>query len=331
MMSTRNIASFGIVFLIVGWCAYTIFPYNKNENEASRDTLHSSTAAPQIRRTSEEARVVDINHKQADTSHRQILGHLCSLSMPLSVLCIGDSITYGNGSHVRKKERDHEGNYPVALEKYLRAACVTRQRNDIVVTNLGSSGKTLLDGFKQSYKNTTLYKTAVKLAATAHVVIVMLGTNDSKPRHWRSKEAFASALVDFVEHLSTINEKLKFVLMTPPPSFPDPRVVRRLQKHTMLGNIRPVIIRNDIRVAVMSAAERTGADVIDIFGEFDTMDDLHSLAGHLEENKSGRQLDEVEAGHVATTIQQYFHDGVHPTLESHEFIASIVAHELTGV
>jgi acyl-CoA thioesterase I len=325
-MSSRNVVSLGVVVLIVVGCVYTAF--RKMGGEAPRNLQpHSDVPILHAAQTIAEKRVQ--NSADIDTTHRQVLGQLCSLRKPISILCIGDSITYGNGSHVRRKERDHEGNYPVALEKHLRAAC--NSNNGITVTNLGSSGRTLLDGFKQSFKNTSSYKSAVKLAASAHVIMIMLGTNDSKPRHWKSKEAFAAALVALVEHFSALNEKLKFVLMTPPPSFPDPRVMTRMKKRSVLGNIRPVIIRNEIRMAVMSAAELTGADVIDIFGEFDTMDDLHSL-GQLEDDKvEHRSIEEGEwLDHIVPAIQQYFHDGVHPTLASHEYIATILAHELTS-
>lgn len=262
---------------------------------------------------------------------RQLEGSVCSLlsrnsndpqSTPLTILCVGDSITYGNGSHVRRKERDHEGNFPIALEQRLWAACGSRA---IRVINLGSSGKTLMDGFKQSYKNSSVFRTAVRSAASAQVMIIMLGTNDSKPRHWHGKEAFANSLVEMVEYFAMLKPTLKMVLMTPPPSYPDPRTLARLNKVSVLGGIRPVVIRNDIRIAVMIAAERAAADLIDLFGEMETIQELHSLP---VDYKSILDDGEVARG-AAVTIQRYFHDGVHPSLATHERIADIVARELT--
>jgi lysophospholipase L1-like esterase len=268
--------------------------------------------------------------------NRRVGGNVCALggsrdgAAPLTILCVGDSITYGNGSHVRRKERDHEGNYPLSLEKKLRSIC--GDARSVRVINLGSSGKTLMDGFKQSYKNTTLFQTTIRNAKHAQLMIVMLGTNDSKLRHWKSKEAFENALVQFVEFFSSLNAEMKFVLVTPPPSFPDPRVLRRLKRRVVLGKIRPVIIRNDIRIAVMSAAERLDAELVDVYGEFDAMDDLHDLdtEGHSSEIAAAAAdggVEEIEAS--AALIAQYFHDGVHPSLLSHEIMASIIAGELT--
>lgn len=333
-LSRRHVAPIVVVSLIVAACCFTVLREQDRADERAQSTLTvrapTTNAAPRSSldtlSSNREATSANPPTSRERTLLRQLSGRLCSLPKPLTVLCIGDSITYGNGSHVRRKERDHEGNYPLSLESHLRSIC---NSTEVSVVNLGSSGKTLLDGFKQSYKNTTLFKTAQRLAPKASVMILMLGTNDSKPRHWKSKDAFAGALVDLVDLFSKLHDDMKFVLVTPPPSYADPRAISKLKRWTMLGNIRPIMIRNDIRMAVMSAAERAETDLIDLFGEFDSLDDLHPLGQYEESVQLMAHQSDEDLRLMADAIQQYFHDGVHPTLASHEYIASVVAQELT--
>lgn len=255
---------------------------------------------------------------------RHLTQSVCEYSKSVRILCVGDSITYGNGSHVNRKERDHEGNYPLTLSALLRSHCPQHIEFDVV--NLGHSGRTMLDGFKMSYRNSSVYQQANRLAKSADIVIIMLGSNDSKSRHWRGRQPFEEALVSLVEHFSKLNAALKFVLMTPPPSFPNPLLWKKKKQLVVQGSIRPLILQQEIRHAVMSASERCGTDVVDLFG---IMEELDVVREGMEVTSTGtvqhsaQRITEAIAGYST-----FFHDGVHPSVHGHNMIAEAVAKAL---
>jgi len=107
--------------------------------------------------------------------NRPLVSLLCSLLLasptladPIRVACVGDSITAGFGA---AKGWD----YPSQLRRMLGA--------EYDVRNFGVSGRTLLRHGDFPYANEPAFKAAV--AYKPDVVILMLGTNDSKPQNWK--------------------------------------------------------------------------------------------------------------------------------------------------
>jgi acyl-CoA thioesterase-1 len=91
------------------------------------------------------------------------------------VACVGDSITFGAGVEDRESN-----NYPAVLGGMLG--------NSFEVRNFGRSGATLLSSGDLPYVSTEEYKAAV--AWIPDVVILKLGTNDTKPQNWKGPDAF---------------------------------------------------------------------------------------------------------------------------------------------
>lgn len=87
---------------------------------------------------------------------------------PVRVACVGNSITYGAGIANREKN-----SYPAQLQYYLGA--------DYEVRNFGVSGCTLLSKGDAPYIQTVAYKQSLDFAPD--VVLIKLGTNDSKPQN----------------------------------------------------------------------------------------------------------------------------------------------------
>jgi lysophospholipase L1-like esterase len=252
----------------------------------------------------------------ADDSQQSCLGIALKKPGELVIACIGDSITYGNGSHVGRKERDGEGNYPISLREHLASYC---DRVTVRVGNFGHSGRTAIDGFRQSYRNSTQYKRALRFCQRADVVVVMLGTNDSKERHWRGRSVFAESLARLVEELCI--ERCRLVLVAPPPSFPNPRLIRHGSR--VLGRINPEIIRGPIRESVEKIARTRHLMYVDLVEYFySTIDGLRAAE---EAVRHGSRGESITAGRL---IARYFHDGVHPTVLAHELIAATIFEHL---
>jgi lysophospholipase L1-like esterase len=90
----------------------------------------------------------------------------------IKVACVGDSITEGAGMN---------GNpYPKQLQEMLR--------DKWQVENFGVSGRTLMNKGDHPYSKEKKYQDA--LAMKPDVVIIMLGTNDTKPQNWKFKDEF---------------------------------------------------------------------------------------------------------------------------------------------
>jgi len=103
---------------------------------------------------------------------------------PIRIACVGNSITYGAG--LRNPARDA---YPSVLQRMLGS--------DYEVRNFGRSGATLLRKGNFPYWTTDQYRNAKNF--NPDIVIIKLGSNDSKPVHkdiWSQFETDLSNLID---------------------------------------------------------------------------------------------------------------------------------------
>ena len=91
------------------------------------------------------------------------------------IACVGDSITYG--ATIRDKSHD---SYPAQLGTMLG--------RKYSVKNFGASGYTLQESCDRPYTSHKRYKKSLDFKPD--VVLIMLGTNDTKPYNWISTEAF---------------------------------------------------------------------------------------------------------------------------------------------
>lgn len=160
-----------------------------------------------------------------------------------TLVCIGDSITYGMGAY-----DPSQSSWPALLQEKLGA--------DWTVVNLGVSGTTLLNEGAFPYRSTGNVERAKE--ADPHMVIIMLGTNDASSALWDegSYRAQLSALVD--ELVEASSHDLQVVMMAPPCTFYSPIGDAR---HDSLNETIGVVIRN----AVKDIAAEKGARYIDLF------------------------------------------------------------------
>ena len=123
---------------------------------------------------------------------------------PVKVACIGDSITQGSGA---AKGRS----YPAQLQELLGASWQ--------VGNFGVSGRTLLKKGDFPYWKEKAYQKALEFKPD--VVIIMLGTNDTKPQNWKHEAEFVPDYTELVKSFQALESKPRVYVCRPCP-VPEP-------------------------------------------------------------------------------------------------------------
>jgi acyl-CoA thioesterase I len=120
------------------------------------------------------------------------------------ISCIGDSITEGSGL-------GQGFAYPSQLQRLLG--------NDWKVENFGVSGRTLLKKGDYPYWNEGAYQRA--LQSSPDVVIIMLGTNDTKSQNWQFEADFVADYTALVQSFRNLASKPRIYICRPCP-VPEP-------------------------------------------------------------------------------------------------------------
>lgn len=162
---------------------------------------------------------------------------LCRAADPIRISCVGDSITFGAG--VEDRNKNH---YPLMLEKLLGEKYKTG--------NFGVSGTTLLKKGDNPYWKQKAFKDATDFAP--NIVVIKLGTNDTKPQNIKHKDEFATDLAALVDHFAALPSKPKIFLCIPVPAY-----------KTQWG-INEAGIQEMVKPAVESVAKAKGCTVIDL-------------------------------------------------------------------
>lgn len=122
------------------------------------------------------------------------------------IACVGDSITYG--ATIRDKSHD---SYPAQLGTILG--------RKYSVKNFGASGYTLQESCDRPYTSHKRYKKSLDFKPD--VVLIMLGTNDTKPYNWISTEAFQDDYRQLILSYQELPSRPDVILMTPASVFPE--------------------------------------------------------------------------------------------------------------
>lgn len=155
----------------------------------------------------------------------------------IRVACVGDSITYGSGV-----EKLNDNNYPKVLGDLLG--------DKYDVRNFGRGGATLLKKGNNPYWETSDFREATDWQP--QIVILMLGTNDTKSANWKHKEEFATDLAAMVNHFAALPSHPQIYLCKPAP------VIKEL------GGINEPALKEGVLPAIDAVAKDKHLPVIDI-------------------------------------------------------------------
>ena len=182
----------------------------------------------------------------------------------IRVACVGDSVTYGFGIPNRGVY-----NYPAQLQCLLG--------DGYCVNNYGYSGRTASDSGDRPYRAENLYQKA--LAFQPDIVVVMLGSNDSKPYNWDPaavRAGYGALLDDF----AALESKPKLYVVIPTPAFP--------VNGTVKYDIDNVVIDEELTPLMLGIAAGRNLPAIDIHTVFSGRDDLFLDGCH--PNRDGAKL-----------------------------------------
>ena len=166
---------------------------------------------------------------------------------PVRIACLGDSITWGAGL----PERDTQS-YPAVLAKSLGAG--------YTVKNFGMNGRTVLAAGDMPYTGTDEYKAA--LAFAPNVVVILLGSNDTKPQNWKHADKFVDDYTKLAKAFVELPSKPKVFACLPLPAFPGE------------WGIDDQRIKLGVIPKIQKVAEELKLPVIDLYAEFDRRGNL---------------------------------------------------------
>jgi acyl-CoA thioesterase-1 len=156
----------------------------------------------------------------------------------IRLACIGDSITFGHG--IKNRETN---SYPAQLGVILGSHWDVR--------NFGVSGATLLKNGDRPYWNQDAYKKALEF--NPDVVVIKLGTNDSKPTNWKYGDEFVGDYIDLIEQFQALEARPKIRICYPVPAYSD------------RWGISDEIITEEIIPLIDEIADKTGVPIIDLY------------------------------------------------------------------
>jgi alpha-L-fucosidase len=157
------------------------------------------------------------------------------------VACIGNSITYGAGIQDREKN-----SYPAQLQRMLGRGWE--------VKNFGNSGRTLLKKGDYPYWKEKEYTDAK--AYNPDVVIIKLGTNDTKPWNWKYKDDFVPDYESLIGEFQSLPSHPRIYVCNPVPAFPGD------------WGIRDSVITADEIPFIRKIAAEKHASIIDLYSAF---------------------------------------------------------------
>lgn len=157
----------------------------------------------------------------------------------VKVACVGNSITFGAGMDNRDRM-----SYPAQLQTWLGP--------NYDVRNFGVSGATLLKNGDYPYWKRPEYQSALDF--NPDIVIIKLGTNDSKPQNWKHADEFFGDYTSLINTFKALSSKPRILLALPVPVFVPEK-----------WGIRDSVVRDQIIPKIKQVAKATKSQYIDLY------------------------------------------------------------------
>ncbi|UJP66176.1 GDSL-type esterase/lipase family protein [Mongoliitalea daihaiensis] len=187
---------------------------------------------------------------------------------PIKIASVGNSITQGPG-------QTHEDSYPMQLQVMLG--------DNYLVQNFGVSGRTLLKKGDFPYWNEPEMERVKDFQPD--ILLVKLGTNDSKPQNWQYKDEFKQDYLDLIkEFKGSLSETGRIIILIPVPVTEDNFGIR---ESVMVEEMRPILLQ---------IIEESSLEMIDLYTPLQGRGDL--LPDGVHPNKEG-------LGIMAKTVYDY--------------------------
>ena len=162
----------------------------------------------------------------------------------IRISCVGDSLTYGSGV-IKTREVD---SYPAKLQKKLGTSHL--------VSNFGVRNATASADGDLPYIDSAQYKKS--LESDPDIVLLMLGTNDSKTYNWRPT-SYEEGIRSLVQTYKNLDTNPTVYLMISPYCFSlDGSDIAEYQ-------VQPKVVAGKIRDIVEKVAAEEGVEVIDLY------------------------------------------------------------------
>ncbi len=179
----------------------------------------------------------------------------------LKIACVGNSITYGSGI-----ENRDQNSYPAQLQALAG--------DEWQVKNFGVSGTTMLKKGDKPYWQQEALRKAILFEPD--VVIIKLGTNDTKPQNWQYSEQFIINYLDMIEQFRTLSSQPEVFICLPVPAFEE------------RWEIRPAVVKKEVVPAVRKTAKKSEAQLINLYRFFKKKPEL--FPDRIHPNAAGAAL-----------------------------------------
>lgn len=165
-----------------------------------------------------------------------------------TIAAVGDSNTYGFGVLF---DDIGSNSYPAQVEAGLD--------EDYQVLNYGLIGGTLLPTSDTPWTDYPFMEASHDVNPSA--VLIMLGTNDSKPQNWDAAE-YRTQLITFAQSYSELPSSPDVYLLTPPAAYENS------------FDVDPTVVQEEVAPIVRDVAAAGGYTLVDVFAATEGKPDL---------------------------------------------------------
>ncbi|MDY3875846.1 MAG: GDSL-type esterase/lipase family protein, partial [Prevotella sp.] len=162
---------------------------------------------------------------------------------------------------------------------------------DYHVRNFGVGARTMLNKGDHPYMKELAWRDA--LAFNPDIVVIKLGTNDSKTANWKYSAEFEGDMQQMVDSLKALPSKPRIFLATPIPAF---KTQWTINDSTIVNGVIPIIYK---------VAKNNALEVIDLHTAFNNNDGKQIQRDMIHPTKEGaRQMATIVAAEITKPLPQ---------------------------